>query len=268
MIILVFMLSIVTPQASPDPYAIYTKAMQHLATLPEPRYIIDTQRQIITTVRNGEVHDDTENVARYVYDTNTRLECGFFLPFNRTDQPTIGPSYFGPDTWLVRKGFHSPANATLTPDLSDLKTIASIIVVGRPSYDIRLVGIEPLTNEGSAYHLILRPRFDPVRHNLRELWVNTVTYNIARAVIEGVYRYDPNDLAEDTFVTEDFGSVGGYWLVIHKTWSYAKPFSPIKYEFNFSSMSMQFPPSVPPWLFDLRAFSAHTFNATGPLFTQ
>lgn len=157
-------------------------------------------------------------------------------------------------------------SSNVTPDLSDIKTIAASVAFGKPSYAISLLGIDHIDANGNAYHLRLRPLFDPSTHNLRELWIDTRSYNIVRAVIDGEYRLSKDDVLQDTQVTEDFGDVGGYWLVIHKVWAYTRPFSGITYRFDFTSLSMQFPPSVPAWLFDARAFAAHAFIGNDPLF--
>lgn len=258
--------AMVSPQPSPNPYVIYRQALQRLGTLPQPRYIVETQRQLISTIRNGELRDQTDHTARYVYDSNTRRECGFFLPLSRTDQPFIGESHFPPDLWLLHpNGKPAPTSAgNVTPDVSDIKTIATALAIGRPSYNIRFVGIDTI-NGAKTYHLALKPLVDPHRHNLRELWIDASNYNIVRAVIEGEYRLRDDDVLADTLVTEDFGDVGGYWLVVHKLWSYYRPFSAITYRFDFASLSMQFPPSVPVWLFDRKAFMAHAFSTSDPI---
>jgi len=257
---------LVSPQPSPDPYVIYRQALQRLQTLPQPRYIIETQRQLIATVRNGQVRDQTDNIARYVYDSNTRMECGFFLPFNRADEPVIGESHFPPDLWLLHpNGKPAPSTGNVTPDLSDVKTIATALVIGKPSYDIRLAGIDAI-NGVMTYHLAMKPLLDAHTHNLRELWIDGSNYKIVRAAIEGSYRLRDDDVLADTLVIEDFGDVGGYWLVVHKIWNYSRPFSAITYRFDFTSLSMQFPLSVPAWLFDRKAFAAHAFNTSDPIF--
>jgi len=192
------------PQApSTDPYQIYKSAMQHLATLPQPQYIVDTEHWITVSHFAGGSSDTHEWDERRIFDSTNRRECVLNVPFNPFHRtPQIGESYFAPDTWLIGQRQPAPASdsSNITPDLSDLKTIASVISIGKPAYDIRLVAVEALTHGGSAFHLSLHPRSDPMRHNLRELWINTSTYESGRAVIEGNYRPTDSDMVHDTFV--------------------------------------------------------------------
>jgi hypothetical protein len=190
------------------------------------------------------------------------------IPF-KPEPPEIGESYFAPDSWLIRHQTGAPSaidNAhLLQPDLSDFRTIASVISMAKPSYEIRLAGIDALTHGGSAYHLTLRPLSKPLVHNLRQLWIDTRTGAIMRAVIEGYYRPTYNLIPDDTYVTEDFGKVGPYWLVIHHVWTYHDPMSSTTYQFNATSLTMQFPQSLPDWFFDPKLFPRHFGDVPGIL---
>jgi len=148
---------------------------------------------------------------------------------------------------------------------SDLKSIANVISVAKPSYDSRLIGIDSLTRGGAAFHLSLHPRLDPRKHNLRELWINTANYNIMRAIIEGDYRPTYGDMLRGTFVMEDFGQVGPYWLVIHHVWSYGDPFSGQTIQFTSTSMAMQFPALLPGWFFDKKIVAEHRNDVIGTI---
>lgn len=256
-----------TPPPAADAYQIYKTAMQHLGTLEQPNYIVDTEHWVTTATAQDNAQT-TEWDERRIFDSTARRECVLNVPYNPSEgSPLIGDSYFAPDTWLIShrqlaRGANTP---NMTPDLSDLKVIANVISVGKPSYDIRLVGTDPLTKGGSAYHLSLRPLSDPQKHNLRELWINTSTFDIMRAIIEGDYRPTYNDIVQDTFVLEDFGRIGPYWLVIRHIWTYAKPFSGITYRYDATSFTMKFPASLPEWFFEGRAFAQHSGEVTGVL---
>lgn len=250
-----------SPSPGPaDPIVIYKAAMQRLASLPQPDYIDDTEHWSTVMFAGGQEVPE-EHFERIVFNAVTRRECVTAVPFDPKGLLIIGDSYFAPDTWLIhRRAPAAPANVSapnMSPDLSDLKVIANVVSVAKPSYDIKLLGTDPLSGGGSAYHIALRPLFDPAKHNLRELWIDTSTYDIRRAVIQGEYRPVPSALLQQTYVQEDFGNVGGYWLVIHHVWTYADPFSGTKYQYNATSVQMRFPPAVPSWLFDEREFRAH-----------
>jgi hypothetical protein len=253
-----------SPQATNDPYAIYRAAMKHLATLKQPKYIIDTEHWVVLSTFGGE-SEPSEWDERRIFNSDTRRECVLNVPFT-PKPPQIGESYFAPDSWLIEHqstpAASSDGSQTLRPDLSDLHTIASVISVAKPSYDIRLVGIDALTHGGSAYHLSLRPRSNPTLRNLRELWVNTENDAIMRAVIEGFYRPNYHSMPSDTYVSEDFGQIGGYWLVIHHVWTYHEPMSSRNYQYDATSVTMQFPDALPDWLFDPKLFPAHYGEVT------
>ncbi|HEV2260868.1 MAG TPA: hypothetical protein VGR69_01070 [Candidatus Rubrimentiphilum sp.] len=261
----VLSLVLTTPAPSPDPYQIYKRAMQQLATLQQPGYIVVLEHWItVTSWRSGASETDQWDERR-VFDSTNRRECVLPEPFKPAQiVPEIGESYFAPDIWLIshRQATIPAGSSNMTPDLSDLKTIASVVSLAQPSYDIRLVGVDPLTQGGTAYHLSLRPRSDPVKHNLRELWIDTSTHNIMRAIIEGGYRPTYSDIVEDTFVSEDFGRVGPYWLVIHRIWTYDDPFSPVKFHYDATSQTMKFPDSLPAWFFNANQFRRHVTDVT------
>lgn len=76
----------------------------------------------------------------------------------------------------IRREFHDPYPRGRTPvpasqNSSTLPTIAHEVTVGR-IYVIRLTGIESVDGH-ECYHLVLRPRSDPGRYRLRDLWIDT-----------------------------------------------------------------------------------------------
>lgn len=263
--------ALASPSPAPptvDPYAIYTAAMRHLATLKQPAYIDDTEHWTVVQFAGGQ-ETTSEHFQRTIFNSVYRRENVLFLPLNPKQTSLIGPSYFAPDTWLIGKRPTPPpapqSVPNMAPDLSDLKMIASVVSVAKPSYDIRLAGIDPLTGGGTAYHLVLHPLSNPQLHNLRELWINTATEDIMRAEIDGVYRPTKDQLLQQTLVFEDFGRVGPYWLVIHHVWTYDEPFAGVRFQYNATSMQMRFPKTVPGWFFDEAAFAQHRGDVTSAL---
>lgn len=79
---------------------------------------------------------------------------------------------------------------TNTPQ-TPLPVIATVNAVDR-AYDVTLVGTEPLGGF-YAYHLRLRPRHDPAKYRLRDLWVDVYTYAVLRLTIQGNFTESPMD---------------------------------------------------------------------------
>lgn len=90
----------------------------------------------------------------------------------------------------IRREYHDPAPQKVAEleRRSGLKTIATITSVAR-AYRITLVGVEPAVL-GPAYHLALQPLEDPHKYRLRDLWIDTATYEIERARVDGNFTDD------------------------------------------------------------------------------
>lgn len=257
-----------TPPPSPAPDDIYRSALRRLTTLAQPPFIDTTEhRIIIAETPQGKVPAAWDQ--RVLYDSTSRRECVLPLPFTDKSQPLISQSFFAPDMWLVHRPISNAptppqtsatsatAQGDFTPDLGDLKTIAAVVSIARPSYDIRVASVDKLSSGGSAYHLILKPQGNPTVHNLRELWVNAANFDIMRAVIDGKYAPVPGAPIEPTTVTEDFGQVGPYWVVIHRTWTYRALITHTVVHFDSTQTNMSFPRAIPAWYFDQAQFDAH-----------
>lgn len=262
MLVLAALLALATPQPTPtpDPVVIYRSALKRLAALSQPAYIDTTMHwKVLAQTPAGD--QPSEFDERVLFDSTARRECVLFVPYTTDSRVIIGPSYFAPDIWLIHKPKQRQSQATqpdFAPDLSDLKTIAAVVSVAKPSYDITFSGTAPITNGGgTAYHLILKPRAEPWKHNLRELWVNSANFNIMRAVLVGDYRPDIGQLLEQTTVAEDFGSVGPYWVVIHHTWSYRDAPNGVTFDYDATAVNMSFPTAIPAWYFDEAQFKEH-----------
>ncbi len=114
-------------------------------------------------------------------------------------------------------GFYRRApvpGATLAPsppNLADdpIAPIATATAVDR-AYAITLAGTEPVGTR-ICYHLRLRPLRDPQSYPLRDLWVDTTTYD----VVQLTYAWPYNDTTAD--ITYDFAPVGpqAIWAIVH-----------------------------------------------------
>lgn len=264
------------PATTPDPVDIYRSALKRLSALQQPAYI-DTTMDWKVLAHTSQGDQPSRFDERVLFDSTTRRECVLFVPYTSDSGVIIGPSYFAPDVWLIHRRLEEtvarqraaaesasavPPSASpapnFAPDLSDLKTIASVVSVAKPSYKIQYAGTDKLTNGGGeAYHIKLDPLSEPAKHNLRELWVSASTGNIVRAVIVGDYRPDQHSLLEQTTVAEDFGPVGPYWMVIHHTWSYRDAPDGVTFQYDVTAKNMSFPATIPAWYFDERQFARH-----------
>lgn len=112
--------------------------------------------------------------------------------------PVLSPNYsFGISTYVppsqltpaqivaeIRREYHDPApqKVSTLEQQTGLKTIA-LVTSSAHAYRITLVGIEPDHQHGRAYHLSLAPLRDPLKYRLRDLWIDTSTYQTERARI-------------------------------------------------------------------------------------
>jgi hypothetical protein len=111
----------------------------------------------------------------------------------------------------IRKEFHDPYARGRTPppdDSGGLRTIAHQVAAGGV-YVISFDGIENL-NGHSCYHLSLRPRSDPGRYRLRELWVDASTYATWRLYEALNFKDGPGTTVPWTV---DFDNIGGVQYV-------------------------------------------------------
>ncbi|HET7813642.1 MAG TPA: hypothetical protein VFL13_04650 [Candidatus Baltobacteraceae bacterium] len=248
------------PPAPMTPVQIYRAALLHIAGQPQPAFI-DTQDDWKVKVAAPDGDHYVRFAERRLFDSAGRRECVLSLPYTTDSDTIVGESYFAPDMWLIRHPSKAPSQngrSGFSPDLSDLHTIASVVSVPKPSYTITLAGVDALNNGGgTAYHLKLVPLDEPLRHNLRELWVNAQTFAVDRAVVYGDYAPRPLDLVERTTVTEDFGQVGPYWVMIHDVWTWRDAPNNVDFTYDASFLKMSFPDDIPGWYFDRKEFDKH-----------
>jgi hypothetical protein len=99
----------------------------------------------------------------------------------------------------------APPNLAIDP----IATIATVSAIDR-AYDITLAGIETIDAHRS-YHLRLRPLRDAQNYPLRDLWVDTTTYDVVRLT------YAQQFNTNVAIVTYDFAQVGPQrvWSIVH-----------------------------------------------------
>lgn len=140
--------------------------------------------------------------------------------------------------------------------ISDLKTIAVVSTNARPVYKAAVRGVETIDSH-STYKIELTPALDPSRYTLRDLWIDTSTYDVRRA---DYITHDINVPESTVYLTVEFEPVGPYWIAAHWIAIYhflgAQP--PIYRELRISQM--RFPEALPDWLFDQQGYGLHALG--------
>ncbi len=136
---------------------------------------------------------------------------------------------------------------------SDLKTIAVVSANARPQYAATTRDVETIDGH-ATYHVQLTPSSDPSHHSLRDLWIDTSTYDVWRA--DYITR-DINVPEATVYLTVEFEPVGPYWIAAHWIAIYhflgAQP--PVYRELRIDKA--RFPDALPDWLFDQQGYELH-----------
>jgi hypothetical protein len=153
---------------------------------------------------------------------------------------------------------------TPEPSAPPEKTIASVVAFGESDYDV-----SQMTVEGNLLHLVLRPRRDPERNVLRQIWVDKHSYELRKIIAHDRLFTDDQGVFPVTF-TYTLGYLQGV-LVITKLHGIVEPRlekdgTQTVYDgdgrtvdFDFNDIS--FPSSLPPWYFDPRDYAQNKDQA-------
>jgi len=183
------------------------------------------------------------------------------IPSGKLPPATIEGEFLGPFAWTMRSSVRvAPAGGVMMqPDVEGLKTIATVVTIAQSPYSFGNMrdGTLPIENVNGhqAYHLELRPRFDPQRHNLRDLWVDVHTYDLWKAHFVGTYRPVPQASVSPTDVNVYFRNVLGRWVVTRAIWTWDN--APISFTFDVTNDEIALPASLPDWLFDAAQYEQH-----------
>ncbi len=134
----------------------------------------------------------------------------------------------------------------LAPD--PLQTIATVSANAH-AYDVALAG-EEVVEGRRCYHLTLRPRLDPDRYPLRELWAEEATFEVVQLAYERPYDERHTRVA----VLYRFAPVGAAraWTIVHieaqATLHGLLSSKSERVEDDLRDVS--FPPAAPSWYFE------------------
>jgi hypothetical protein len=252
-----------TPSSPPDIASglqqIYDAAYRRWQSYPVPRYAVWTATWRVRAHPIGYYtgEQNTVEVHRYAVRISDGMEnASDPLAGGKLPPALIGPEFLGPFAWSLRSSVRIPRadGATLEPDVEGLKTIATVVAVAKSPYDASLAGVDDVGGHPS-YHIVLRPRKDPVRHNMRDLWIDTRSYDLRKAHFVGTYAPMARAPVSATDATVYFRGVLDCWVVSRAVWTYDNP--PISYQFDVLNDEIGLVTALPDWLFDAAAYRRH-----------
>jgi len=134
------------------------------------------------------------------------------------------------------------------PDDSGLKTIA-VVAATNADYQMDLAGEDTIDGHVTE-HIRLTPLRNLPKYNLRDLWVDTQTFDLRRARF--VFFGRPDDpLRNGATIAADFGPAQQYWIVRRSKWS------TVRYDYDLTTLRVVTPSTLPDWLFDQSAYDQH-----------
>ncbi|MBV8636929.1 MAG: hypothetical protein JO322_02525 [Candidatus Eremiobacteraeota bacterium] len=222
------------------------RALARLHSYGTPPYVV------YMTVENGEYH-------RIAFRGTDEMMNDVTLPTGSTlPNANIYRAFVGPLSRSVHEAIATPTPSATAPapalDLeSTLKTIAVVSSRGH-LYDVSVAGAE--TIEGHhVYHVALHPRRDPQQNALRDLWIDTDTYDVWRA--DYVTEPDVQLVGGEADLTVDFTTVGNYRIASSWIAVYHAPDLHTPVYRQLRVVRMAFPESLPDWLFDEPSYAKH-----------
>ena len=233
------------PTASPNANDVLYRALARLQSYGAPPYVVYTT-------------DEGAARSRIAFRASDSMLNQTTYPVKGTlPSAAIYRAFVGPLSYTVQKAIATPApSATSTPTTDLGSTLHTIVAVSAHGhlYSVALAPDEAIDGR-AVYHISLRPRSDPMRNPLRELWIDEETYDIRRA--RYVEPPDFNLFAGTAELTVDFQTVGAYriaadWIVVYHSPELPKPLYRI-----LRLLNMTFPADLPDWLFDATRYEEH-----------
>ncbi len=260
--------STIAPTSSPaaivppmNAQELFARAFQRLESYPIAPYIVwtDLRKTRQTSMMPGGPIGTGVSVIRYAVRSSDGAESYSGLPIDPKVLPPVqvGVQFLGPFAFALRPGQRAQAMAPLQPDVPIvLPVIADVVARAKPNYQVTIAGAEAIAGH-ATYHLHLTPLSDPRRHNLRDLWVDTTTFDLWKAHFTSTYA--PGELLPQspTDVTVSFVPIASYWVVAEARWNWEDYNDGFSFEYDASTLLITFPAMLPDWLFDERAYRRH-----------
>lgn len=153
---------------------------------------------------------------------------------------------------------------TPEPSLEPLKTIGSVVALGESDYDVPKMDVE-----GELLHLTLKPRRDPERNVLREIWIDKHSYELRKIIAHDRLFTDDQGNFPVTF-TYTLGYLQGTLVITHLHGlvepRLEKDGTQTVYDgdgrtVDFDFKDISFPASLPGWYFDPRQYAQNKEEA-------
>jgi hypothetical protein len=251
-----------------DAIAIYDRARATVAARTIPPFI--AYSQYAAFMRHGRVRAERARVVLRMADGRANITPIPDSPGDRLDtHPTVAdrPLVYPTTTFgLVKRrtgeapsAYESASTPEPAPQPSGPPVIGRVVSTTR-DYDPALIGIENLAG-ASVYHLKLVPRFDPRHHPIRDLYVDTTTFDPRRITIEVWASVGP--VSSRPTVTVDFAPVEGTWLIAHAAMDFVLRLAFLSYagSAEFRTSDISFPAAEPDWMFDAKLLADHARTA-------
>ncbi|HET7813984.1 MAG TPA: hypothetical protein VFL13_06395 [Candidatus Baltobacteraceae bacterium] len=246
----------------PPPYEIYTMVRTQVSNYGNPPYP-DYSGSYTTKywVRN----EDRAALTRRIFRDDAEGDMVFQRPeLNEATDP--GPPTVDLFAAAPVKQHPNPQAYVPTPEPSNepLKSIASVVSVGEPDYNV-----SSLTVEGSMMHLVLKPRRDPERNVLREIWADKKSYELRKIIAHDRLFTDDQGVFPIEFVYT-LGYLHGQLVITHLHGVVEPRVEPNgtqtvyggdgrTVEFDFQDIS--FPSTLPSWYFNPREYAQNKNGA-------
>ena len=153
---------------------------------------------------------------------------------------------------------------TPEPSAEPLRTIGSVVAIGESDYDVPKMDVE-----GELLHLTLKPRRDPERNVLREIWIDKHSYQLRKIIAHDRLFTDDQGTFPVTF-TYTLGYLQGTLVITHLHGivepRLEKDGAQTVYDgdgrtVDFDFKDIAFPSSLPAWYFDPRQYAQNKEEA-------
>lgn len=257
-----FFLMATAAAQSMTPQQVFNAAFRRLQSYPVPPYAVWTDTWHIRERPMGYYTGERSDVEvhRYAVRISDGMEnMSDPRPDGKLPPALIGPEFVGPFGWTLRRSVRVAPESNginMAPDIEGLKIIATVVAIAQSPYEIALdrSGAIPIENVNGhrAYHLQLRPRNEPRRHNLRDLWIDVQSYDVWKIHFVGTYAPFAGAPPSDTDAVVEFRNVLGCWVVARAAWNWDD--APVRFFYDVQSDEIGLPESLPAWLFDEKAY--------------
>ncbi len=243
----------------PPPYEIYTMVRSQMTNYGYPDLVGSYTTKY--WVRNVDRAALTRRLFRDDYEGDLTFQRPELNEATDPGPPTVDVFAPAPIRQHVNPLSYVP---TPEPTANTTRTIASVVAIGEPDYDV-----PKMTVEGDLLHLVLRPRRDPERNVLREIWVDKHTYELRKIIAHDRLFAEDEGIFPITF-TYTLAHLDGV-LLITKLHGVVLPRiekdgTQTQYggdgrtvDFDFEDIS--FPSSLPAWYFDPRDYAQNKEQA-------